>query len=84
MILKRPWGFGKAVLDKSVYATKPFAKRHSDTAYRAIRGREQNLIDRFGGARSQGGTSGNGIQGVGFIPMRQLYMHAARRLWGLW
>jgi len=30
----------------------------------AIRGREQQLIDANGGARSMGGTSGNAINGV--------------------
>lgn len=30
----------------------------------AIRGREQQLIDMHGGAKSQGGTSGNAINGI--------------------
>lgn len=45
-------GFGPAVLDKS--STNPAA----------IRGREQQLIDANGGAKSQGGTSGNAINGI--------------------
>jgi hypothetical protein len=45
-------GFGNAELDKS--STNPDA----------IRGREQHLIHANGGAKSQGGTSGNAINGV--------------------
>ncbi|WP_419812973.1 RHS repeat-associated core domain-containing protein [Bacterioplanoides sp.] len=45
-------GFGPAVLDKSS------ANRH------AVRGREQQLIQANGGAKSMGGTSGNAINGV--------------------
>lgn len=45
-------GYGKAQLDKS--STNP----------NAIRGREQQLIEQNGGAQSQGGTSGNAINGV--------------------
>jgi RHS repeat-associated protein len=32
--------------------------------YAAIRGREQQLIDHYGGARSEGGSAGNAINGV--------------------
>ncbi|MGN0632908.1 MAG: polymorphic toxin-type HINT domain-containing protein [Oscillospiraceae bacterium] len=46
-------GFGPAVLDKS------------STNKDAIRGREQQLIDSNGRAKSQGGTSGNAIRGIG-------------------
>lgn len=45
-------GFGPAQLDKS--SANP----------QAIRGREQQLIERNGGAQSQGGTSGNKINGI--------------------
>lgn len=45
-------GFGPARLDRS--SSNP----------QAIRGREQQLIERNGGARSQGGTSGNQINGI--------------------
>lgn len=45
-------GFGKAQLDKS--SSNP----------NAIRGREQGMIEANGGAKSQGGTSGNAINGV--------------------
>ncbi|WP_285780806.1 polymorphic toxin-type HINT domain-containing protein, partial [Microtetraspora sp. NBRC 13810] len=76
-------GFGPAVLDKWVEGTLPVAQRHSDTAYRAIRGREQNLIDFFGGAQSAGGASGNAIRGIADdLGERSTYMDAARRLWG--
>ncbi len=45
-------GFGPAKLDVST------------SNYKAIRGREQQLIDKFGGAKSVGGTSGNAINGI--------------------
>jgi hypothetical protein len=45
-------GFGPARLDRS----------SSNSS--AIRGREQQLIEEFGGARSTGGTSGNAINGI--------------------
>ena len=45
-------GYGPAVVDKN----SPNAN--------AIRGREQQLIEQNGGAQSQGGTSGNKINGV--------------------
>jgi hypothetical protein len=45
-------GYGPAVLDKS------------STNTNAIRGREQQLIGRHGGAKSMGGTSGNAINGI--------------------
>lgn len=45
-------GYGPAQLDKS------------STNADAIRGREQQLIKANGGAQSEGGTSGNAINGV--------------------
>lgn len=45
-------GYGPAQLDKS--------STNSD----AIRGREQRTIEKHGGARSQGGTSGNPINSI--------------------
>jgi hypothetical protein len=45
-------GFGSARLDRS--SPNPSA----------IRGREQQLIEEFGGSRSTGGTSGNAINGI--------------------
>ncbi|MCS4308915.1 RHS repeat-associated protein [Rheinheimera pacifica] len=49
----------------------------------AIRGREQQLIDYYGGARSVGGTARNMINGVAdFNPNRPFYMMATRREFG--
>ena len=63
-------GFGPAVLDKS--------STNSD----AIRGREQQLINRNGGAKSKGGTSGNKINGISNNnPNQKKYMNAANREW---
>ncbi len=64
-------GFGPAKLDKS------------STNKDAIRGREQQLIDANGGAKSQRGTSGNAINGVG--PKNQKadqYRNAANKEFG--
>jgi RHS repeat-associated protein len=75
--------FGPAVLDKWTAATLPTPLRHADPAYQAIRGREQNLIDYYGGARSVGGSSGNAIQGISdYNPLRGLYMKLARLSFG--
>lgn len=64
-------GFGPAVLDKS-----------SGNAP-AIRGREQQLIEANGGARSSGGTSGNAINGISpNNPNRSAYQDAARKEFG--
>ncbi len=60
-------GYGPAQLDQFTDATLPVALRWGDPAYQAIRGREQQLIDSFGGARSDrrpGTSSGNAIRGV--------------------
>ncbi len=46
-------GFGPAILDES------------SADYNSIRGREQMLIENYGGAKSVGGTSGNAINGIG-------------------
>nr|WP_240554309.1 MULTISPECIES: polymorphic toxin-type HINT domain-containing protein [Streptomyces] len=76
-------GFGPAVLDQSATATKSVALRHSDPSYQAIRGREQQLIDAFGGAQSAGGTSGNAIRGIAEDnPLRGLYLNAATAAFG--
>ncbi len=59
-------GFGPAVLDKS------------SSNYNAIRGREQQLIEASGGAKSLGGTSGNAINGIGANNKKaQQYLDAA-------
>ncbi|WP_308419285.1 RHS repeat-associated core domain-containing protein [Chishuiella changwenlii] len=60
-------GFGAAVLDKS------------STNKNAIRGREQYLIYKNGGAKSQGGTSGNAINGISpNNKNRTKYLNAAK------
>lgn len=64
-------GFEKAQLD-----------RYS-TSYDAIRGREQYLIDLNGGAKSQGGTSGNAINGISPTNTnKQKYEEASRKEFG--
>jgi hypothetical protein len=61
-------GFGPAQLDKS--STNPAA----------IRGREQQVIDANGGAKSTGGTSGNAINGTSPLnPKRPSYVDAAKK-----
>ncbi len=67
----REKGYGPGELDKS-----------SDNPD-AIRGREQQLIEENGGAQSQGGTSGNAINGVGDKnPNKPGYMKAATEEFG--
>lgn len=64
-------GFGRPVVD--AYSTN----------YSAIRGREQQLIDFYGGARSVGGFARNAINGVSdWNPNRPFYMNSARREFG--
>jgi len=64
-------GFGPAVLDKS------------STNAAAIRGREQQLIEANGGARSSGGSSGNSINGIsGTNAKRDYYLNEATREFG--
>ncbi len=49
----------------------------------AARGREQDMIDRHGGPQSQGGTSGNKINGVSpKNKKREQYRDAARKEFG--
>jgi outer membrane biosynthesis protein TonB len=60
-------GYGPAVPDRYTTATLPRWQRWLDPAYQAIRGREQQQIDYYGGARSDnrtGSRSGNAIRGV--------------------
>ena len=64
-------GFEKAKLDR--FSTNPDA----------IRGREQQLIELNGGAKSQGGSSGNAINGISPTnPKRQRYEDARRKEFG--
>ena len=68
---KNSEGYGPAVLDKS--------STNSD----AIRGQEQYLIDANGGAKSQGGSSGNAINGISDTnPKKQIYEEARRNEFG--
>lgn len=61
-------GFGPAKLDKS------------STNKNAIRGREQQLIDKHGGAKSTGGKSGNAINGIGAKNKNaDIYLEAAKK-----
>lgn len=60
-------GYGPLLRDKVTIATKPYAERHEDPAYLAIRGREQQMIDFHGGAQSDTAPevkSGNKIRSV--------------------
>lgn len=76
-------GFGPAVLDKFTVSTFLAYAVPLDPAYQAIRGREQQLIDHFGGARSEGGTSGNPLRGVRVNHSRgRLYHNAATAQFG--
>ena len=64
-------GFGPAMLDKT-----------SDS-YQAIRGREQMLIEYYGGAKSMGGISGNAINGIGTNNKnKDIYINAAKGVFG--
>lgn len=56
-------GFGPAELESS------------SNSYEAIRGREQDLIDYFGGAKSTGGTSGNAINGISDKNPKKTYIY---------
>jgi hypothetical protein len=67
-----------AILDTMGDATLPVDQRHSDPAYQAMRGREQDMIDYYGGAQSQGGTSANKIRGIALDnELLETYMEAA-------
>lgn len=49
----------------------------------AIRGREQQLIEANGGAKSSGGSSGNAINGIASgNPKRDDYINAANEAFG--
>ena len=89
-------GFGPARLDRSARATLPIGRRWADPAYQAIRGREQQMIDYYGGAWSdvgRGGShilnrnrltrSGNAIRGVAAInPLGRSFDAAATAAFG--
>jgi len=64
-------GYGPANVDKN------------STNGDAVRGREQQLIEGNGGAQSQGGTSGNKINGVAADnPKAPVYQEAAKKEFG--
>lgn len=68
---KTAQGYGPAKVDKN--------SQNSD----AIRGREQQLIDKSGGAQSKGGTSGNKIPGVSDKnPKKDQYTQACNKEFG--
>lgn len=83
-------GFEEAKLDRYAYGTLPISRRWLDPSYQAHRGREQLLIDAFGGPISgkrfpgQITKSANKINGIspdnGF---RNLYIRQAILRWGL-
>jgi hypothetical protein len=53
------------------------------TDYDAMRGREQNLIEYNGGAKSEGGISGNEINSISHRnKKRSKYLEAAAKLFG--
>ena len=69
--LLRSEDYGNAILDKV------------STSYAAIRGREQQLVDYYGGAQRDGGTSRNKIRAVGRRnPLRAIYNTMATIRWG--
>lgn len=73
-------GFEEAQIDKVTVAKKSRVGRQNDPAYQAIRGREQQMIDAHGGAKSAGGTSGNAIRGISpKNPRRKKYLDAANK-----
>ncbi len=75
--------FEAAKVDKALEATLAFGERHSDPAYQAIRGREQQSIDRWGGAKSDGGNSENRIRAVRKdLPAGKTYDKAATSKFG--
>jgi hypothetical protein len=70
-------GFSSPVLDQGV------SVQQNPSAYDAIRGREQQLIDFNGGAQSMGGTSRNKINGIADLnPFRSTYIQKSIELFG--
>src|SRR5262249_42579605 len=73
-------GYGPAVLDKFL---KTQSTAEGVFAYSATRGREQQLIDFNGGARSSGGNSGNAYNGISpGNPLFSLFMQASNAAFG--
>lgn len=62
-------GYNPPILDQALML------QQDPNAYGAIRGREQQLIDYFGGAQSYEGTSRNMINGISYYnPLRSTYI----------
>ena len=73
-------GYGPAVLDKFIKQQDAVSQGFG---YAATRGREQQLIEFHGGARSSGGTSGNAINGISpSNPLREVYLGASNLAFG--
>jgi RHS repeat-associated protein len=73
-------GFGPARLDRWV---RSVATVNDAVGRAAIRGREQMLIEHYGGAQSEGGTSGNAINGISpYNPLRPFYIGTAQTYFG--
>jgi hypothetical protein len=80
-------GYGIANIDVYATANLPYSLRHIDPAYLAIRGREQQLIDSYGGSWSDVGMantkSGNKIRGIAkYNPLGRLAHATANRYFG--
>ncbi len=78
-------GYGPANLDVYAVGSKGvnYSNRYQDLAYWEIRGREQQLIDKYGGSKSDEGTSGNTIRGVGKDNINGRAFHVAASMrWG--
>jgi len=72
---------GSHPLNKDGYLPAKLDKTSS--AYDPIRGREQMLIEHYGGAQSMGGTGPNKINGISPTnPNKANYMNAAKREFG--
>jgi hypothetical protein len=79
--------FANAEVDVSDIGTAiDYRQRYSDVAYWRIRGREQQLIDSLGGARSDTGEpyqTENAVRGVAKDnPLSRRFHNAATELWG--
>lgn len=68
------------MLENIIYTDR--VKQQISSNYQAIRGREQMLIDHYGGPQSTGGTSGNTINGIGANNKNRDTYISERRTWG--
>jgi hypothetical protein len=86
-IIRQPRASAPVLDPQFVHGTRPWVARHTDPAYQAIRGREQQMIDALGGSWAEvgrGGTmSGNAIRGVAKAnPLGRVYHTAATVAFG--